>query len=418
MTRGIDTGRQLATILVVDDREDNRALLVRRLRKAGHAVREAESGAETLRIVEDAPPDLVLLDHNMPGLSGVETVRALRGRFDRSALPVIMVTAQNDEAVVIEALEAGANDFVSKPISYQVLAARIEAQLERQSSARLLAALNEGMETLIEARMAEARAAARTLADARDRAEAAGRARSALIARSVDALRGGVAAAGVAAQAVSEALDQPGLDKAQAALDGLRRALGRLGLAVDGLAEGDGVAPPTPWTEFSLEGLVEDALDHLAAGRPGPGPRIDVSVEGGLGRCRGDRSRLRQALHSLLSNAARFGPAAGPITLAARRQGGGLLIEVGDRGPGVPDELLPLLADAPPVCRTLGPARAGVGAGLGLAVARKALALHGGRLAFRPREGGGLVASLWLPESLFAPAVERGVGVVAGPRAH
>jgi DNA-binding response OmpR family regulator len=412
MTRGIDTGRQTATILVVDDREDNRALLVRRLRKAGHSVREAEGGAETLLIVEDAPPDLILLDHNMPGLSGVETVRALRARFDRSALPVIMVTAQNDEEVVVEALEAGANDFVSKPISYQVLAARIEAQLERRSSARLLAALNEGMETLIEARMAEARAAARTLADARDRAEAANRARSALIARSVGELRGGLAAAGDAARAVSGALDQDRIADAQAALDDLQRAVERLGLAVDGLgADGDGVAPPTPWTEFSVDGLVCEALDHLAAGRPGSGPRIDVSVDPGLGRCHGDRPRLRQALHSLLSNAARFGPAEGPIALEARRQAGGVVIEVGDRGPGVPDDLLPLLAEAPPVGRSLGPACAGVGAGLGLAVARKALALHGGRLAFRRREGGGLVASLWLPETLFDRAVERGVGV-------
>jgi DNA-binding response OmpR family regulator len=117
-------------VLVVDDVEDNREILRRRLMAARFEVETACSGAECLETLAERPFDIVLLDHMMPGMDGIETLTAIRGKWSKTELPVIMVTARDDDPLIVKAFDIGANDFVAKPFSFPVLAARTRAQLE------------------------------------------------------------------------------------------------------------------------------------------------------------------------------------------------------------------------------------------------------------------------------------------------
>lgn len=118
-----------AHILVVDDNAENREMLSRRLRGHGFTIAVAESGPEALRLLEETPFDLVLLDVVMPGMSGLDVLRDLRPRHAAADLPVIMATARDDSNDVVAALRLGANDYVTKPLDFPVVLARVATQL-------------------------------------------------------------------------------------------------------------------------------------------------------------------------------------------------------------------------------------------------------------------------------------------------
>jgi diguanylate cyclase (GGDEF)-like protein/PAS domain S-box-containing protein len=119
-------------ILLVDDEELNRDMLSRRLLRSGFAVTLAASGREALDLVKEQSFDLVLLDQMMPEISGAEVLRTLRATYSPEALPIVMVTAIAESGKVAEALESGANDYITKPIDFKIALARIRSQLARK----------------------------------------------------------------------------------------------------------------------------------------------------------------------------------------------------------------------------------------------------------------------------------------------
>ena len=127
-----DPGRQ-KLILIVDDIEDNRVLLDRGLRSCGYATQLAHSGREALSMLSLEVPDMVLLDWMMPQLSGLETLRGIRELYPASQLPVIMCTAIGEEMSVVNAIRAGANDYMTKPISLPILRARMASLFEQRA---------------------------------------------------------------------------------------------------------------------------------------------------------------------------------------------------------------------------------------------------------------------------------------------
>jgi CheY-like chemotaxis protein len=129
-----------ATLLVVDDYAANRELLARRLERAGYGIEMAGSGEEALEVLGRAHVDLVLLDIMMPEMSGLEVLTRIRETRSASELPVIMVTARTESADIVAALGMGANDYVTKPIDFPVVQARIAAQLRTRSAAGAAAA--------------------------------------------------------------------------------------------------------------------------------------------------------------------------------------------------------------------------------------------------------------------------------------
>jgi diguanylate cyclase (GGDEF)-like protein/PAS domain S-box-containing protein len=117
------------SLLVVDDNEANRDVLSRRLRQKGYLVAMAAGGAEALAEIDRESYDLILLDVEMPGMSGLEVLSRLRVQRSQSQLPVIMVTARSEGADIVEALGLGANDYLTKPVDFAVALARIRTQL-------------------------------------------------------------------------------------------------------------------------------------------------------------------------------------------------------------------------------------------------------------------------------------------------
>ena len=115
----------MSRILIVEDNEPNRDMLSRRLERQGYSTERAEDGPSALDIIASQPIDLVLLDVMMPGMSGLEVLKEIRKSYSRLALPVIMVTAQSDNADIAEALSLGANDYLTKPVDFAVAMARI-----------------------------------------------------------------------------------------------------------------------------------------------------------------------------------------------------------------------------------------------------------------------------------------------------
>ncbi len=118
----------MATVLVVDDEPIVRDVVVRYLRRDGHATLEAGDGASARRLIETAGPELVVLDVMLPGPDGLELCRWIR---ERSDLPVILLTARGEETDRIVGLELGADDYVTKPFSPRELAARVRTVLRR-----------------------------------------------------------------------------------------------------------------------------------------------------------------------------------------------------------------------------------------------------------------------------------------------
>lgn len=117
------------TILVVDDNEVSRLTCSRVLQREGYMVVEAEDGRIALDQLQRVRPDLVVLDVMMPGLSGLEVLAKIRQHSPPESLPVIMATARDQSRDVVEAFELGANDYVTKPVAFPVLLARVQAQL-------------------------------------------------------------------------------------------------------------------------------------------------------------------------------------------------------------------------------------------------------------------------------------------------
>ena len=123
-----------APILVVDDDAATRALVAIHLRRAGFDVLEAASGEAALNLIESEAIGLVVLDMSMPGMSGIDVVRALRERPQTATLPIMLLTGRGDDYPLVASLGAGADDYLTKPVRLDELLARIRAHL-RQGTA-------------------------------------------------------------------------------------------------------------------------------------------------------------------------------------------------------------------------------------------------------------------------------------------
>ena len=121
-----------ANILVVDDEPQIRRVLRTTLSFRGYVITEAATGEEAVELSRKLKPDLILLDVNLPGISGIDTCREIRRS---SETPIIMLTVRNAERDKVVALDAGADDYVTKPFGIEELLARVRAALRRHSAA-------------------------------------------------------------------------------------------------------------------------------------------------------------------------------------------------------------------------------------------------------------------------------------------
>jgi CheY-like chemotaxis protein len=125
----------VARILLVDDDEMNRDMLSRRLIRKGYEVIVAVDGAEAVRMSQSQAPDLVLMDSNLPVLSGPEATRKIREVPSERHLPIISLTAHAMAGEHERAIQAGCDDYVSKPVDFPLLADKIEKLLRQAAAA-------------------------------------------------------------------------------------------------------------------------------------------------------------------------------------------------------------------------------------------------------------------------------------------
>ena len=125
-------------VLLVEDEPAQREVLAYNLEAEGYVVRRAENGEEAMMMVREAAPDIIILDWMMPLLSGIEVCRQVKSAAQTREIPVIMLSARSEEVDAIRGLDTGADDYVTKPIDFEVLCARMASQLSKKQDLSLI----------------------------------------------------------------------------------------------------------------------------------------------------------------------------------------------------------------------------------------------------------------------------------------
>ena len=393
-------------LLVVDDDAVDRLAVRRAARQAGldAEVVEAEDGEAALAAVRDAgrdaadgPPfDCVLLDYQLPGTTGLEVLRALRaaGAGPAFEVPVVMLTGQSDPETAVALIKAGAADFIPKGGLSPDRLARVVGGAVRVASAER--ARRDAEAATIRA-LAEAE-------EARERAERANAAKSEFLAMMSHELRTPLNAIGGYVQLMQLGVPEPVGPVHQEYLRRLQRSqqhlLGLINSVLNyaKLEAGRVTFDLTPVPAAELAAAVEPLVAPLAAAKGlAYSARVDAAPDGAPLVARADREKALQVLLNLVSNAVKFTPAGGRVTLTATPAAGGrVALRVADTGVGIPAEKLGTVFD-PFVQLDAGYARQQEGTGLGLAISRDLARGMGGELTARSVLGEGSVFAFELP---------------------
>ncbi len=322
------------------------------------------------RLATVGPPAVLVLDWQLPRMSGIEVLRFVRRSFDEMSLPILMLTVQGGKGDMVEGLSAGANDYLAKPYDDTELLARVTG-LHRLAklSEELRAERSQQRELLLQAR------------EASQRAEGANRAKDDFLATvshelrtPLNAIAGWVSllrSSSLPPQRVNDALDTIERNvRAQTRLiddllDVSRIISGKLDLTLE----------PT-----DLANVVAAAVEALRPHANTKRITLRVDIESALTPTLGDATRLQQVVWNLLANALKFTPAGGVIEVELHSKDAGLELVVRDNGQGIEAETLPLIFDRFKQAESSF-ARSHGGVGLGLAIVRHLVDLHGGTVS-------------------------------------
>lgn len=367
-----------ATILVVDDNSENRALARAALEDEGYSVILANSGQEGIDAFEQHRPDCVLLDVRMPGMDGFTAcskIRALPGGLDT---PIVFLTALRDVDTFDQALRAGGDDFLTKPIRPTELVLRILAALKLR---RMNAELREHVELVRRQRDAVMRLQLQ---------------KEQLTAFIVHDLKNPVNAIDLHAQRVLRKREHPPSvsNSAQQIRDEARSLLRLIYNLLDLHKAEEGELSPR-LAEFDLKDLTAQILEafEVRAGFE----QIKLVAEVEVDMVRGDVDLIRRVLENLLDNAIRHTPESGTVRVSARRKDAGVEIRIADSGQGIAPEMRDKVFQRFVQLEHQGTASSRGGRGLGLAFCRLAVEAHGGKIWIEDGEPGA-VFSLSLPQ--------------------
>ncbi len=136
------------TVVIVDDNDNNRYAIAKILENAGYRVIESTSGSHAIQIAEEKKPDAIILDVMMPGMDGFEVCHHLKSNPSCSDIPVIFLTARDNDESIEKGFEAGGADYVVKPVHVRTLLARLKSHIERSLSLRQLEQVNHELEKM------------------------------------------------------------------------------------------------------------------------------------------------------------------------------------------------------------------------------------------------------------------------------
>lgn len=364
-------------ILVVDDNRENRALARSALEDEGYSVILAENGAEGLRQFELEAPDMVLLDVRMPELDGFAVCTRIRAMTGGSDVPIVFLTALRDVDTFDQALRAGGDDFLTKPVRPTELLVRVQAALKLR---RMSADLREHYELV------------RRQRDDLMRLQLQKERLSAFI---VHDLKNPVTAMDLQAQVLMADAELP--QRARDAGKQIRseaRSLMRLILNLLDVSKAEeGKLKPRP-SKVQLDALGRDVLETVELKARTAGVTLQHSFEAPT--VYADSDLLRRVVENLLDNAIRHIPRGGRIVLSSVARAGTTELRVEDNGPGIPAEMRERIFD--PFVQIEGKESATRGGrGLGLTFCRLAVEAHGGKIWIEDANPGARF-SLSLPE--------------------
>ncbi|MBV8168280.1 MAG: response regulator [Alphaproteobacteria bacterium] len=363
-----------ADILIVDDDPVVRALMRSSLEGDGFAVREAEDGEAALALCAQHRPDLMVVDVVMPRLDGYALCHEIRARPDLAYIPILMATGLDDVSSITQAYEAGATDFIAKPIQWVILSHRVRYMLRAaQNQTQLITSMRA--------------------------AEAANRAKTEFLANMSHELRtplnaiigfselmrdGAFGPLSERYAEYSQIIADSGshlLTIINDVLDLAKAESNRLVLIEDAIEIGPVVA---------LSANIIREMAHKAS------IAFEVELEDGLPTLNADAPKLRQILINLLSNACKFTPAGGTVRLQVMRERAGVTFRISDTGIGIPEEKMAIvLAPFGQVDTRL--ARQYGGIGLGLPLTKRLVELHDGTMELVSRPGEGTTVTVRLP---------------------
>lgn len=349
-------------VLVVDDNADNRALAQATLEDEDYEVITASTGDDGIRAFEAAHPDCVLLDVRMPGTDGFAVCARIRTLPGGKDTPIVFLTALRDVDTFDQALRAGADDFLTKPVRPTELVVRVQAALKLR---RMTAELRENYQLVRRQRDDLMR-----LQLQKER----------LTSFVVHDLKNPVASIDLHAQLLllGAQLTPPLRESAQHIRDEARSLL-RLLLNLLDISKSEEGKLVLRSTEINLALLVTALFDALALKARVAGVKLENSIE--VPVLHADADLLRRVLENLLDNAVRHAPAGTTVRLTAKADEGALELRVADQGPGIPAGLRERIFER--FVRTeAGTTRAGTG--LGLAFCKLAVEAHGGSISVEP----------------------------------
>jgi signal transduction histidine kinase len=366
-------------VLIADDNADMRAYLVRLLAD-DYRVISAYDGADALDKTRRAAPSIVVADIMMPVMSGHDLLKAIRCDEALRTIPVILLTARAGTEARVESLEAGADDYVSKPFNEEELLARIKNQLrihrqeqELETKAAQLQTLYSQLET--------------TNAELRELSLR----KSEFVSIVSHDLRTPLAAIGGFVENLMDEIAGPLTDKQRRYLDRIKSNIGRLVRMINDLLDLSKIEAGTMRMElkpFPITELVETVVDNLRGLAQDKGISLYASSADRDLMVLGDPDKLTQVLTNLIQNACRFTAAGGEVRLeVAPDEPGFAGISVADTGCGIPpEEAARVFEKFYRGTASHGEAR---GAGLGLAISKHLVELHQGRIWVESTPGQG-----------------------------
>ncbi len=378
-----------ARVLIIDDDPIMRELAVAKLTEAGYETDSAADGIEGLARV--AAADLVISDIDMPGMSGFDVVKAIRGDKALCEKPVIVITGSELPNAVEQAFAAGATSFLAKPINWTLFTQAVRFVLKAGTDQK-------------ELRLA------------RDAAEAGSRFKDSILSVMSHELRTPLNAIIGFGQILAEQFDRENdhlhKEYADYIIDGGKRLLNSVS---DMLLASDARSGPITLNDVdcSLDELIDGALAPLEKGLAANRATLKRAIKDGSLEVCCDRTLIMRSVGKLVENAAKFSPSGVSVTIgAAQTKSGGLAILVKDNGPGIEPEKLDAIRM--PFSQTdMSLRRSKEGLGLGLPLVSAIIKAHGGELRIVSAPGDGTSAFIILPADRIRALAARADGAAA-----